>query len=383
VFSLWARSLVQMINCEVTANNDGGGLVGVHGLSIFEDDGSNFHHNTCLSAAVVSVTDQADVILEYSRFVANQAAGFGAVLSISAPTLLSWAVLQSLSVYFHFVVFSDNTVRAGSPTDTDLASGSGGAVAGLYTSSPFGLNVTVSFRYCNFTNNSADAFGGAVYAVIPMDFHGCRFTNNRARDGGGVAFALPAPLTSTSGTVLLADCTIEGNHACGRGGGLYTAFTVPNVRHWLVLDSNQADDSPVLTDAVCHNSSGGGIFFDRVAGPLNATFLGEGPVLYSHNYAPFGDDYASDATRVDFSFIPDDGADVVVYPGFAPSGGIAVSLYDRFGALMTTAQGLVVQMWSSCGTVPVRVPSEDTRAFLLARSRPRLPLPLLAVSDWL
>jgi predicted outer membrane repeat protein len=66
---------------------------------------------------------------------------------------------------------------------------------------------------CTFNNNTAVLSGGALFCDDDTDttFNGCQLNNNRAFVGGAIA---------TRGHVNLSNCTLIGNSATSRGGGV-------------------------------------------------------------------------------------------------------------------------------------------------------------------
>jgi len=123
----------------------------------------------------------------------------------------------------------------GGATDTNSASGYGGGVycgppgailsncvvvgnvafkgGGIYSAGGIGIELAATNFNCVFSNNIAYDSGGGGFAGT---YNNCLFVGNTAGSGGAVS-------THSSGKVALNHCTLYGNSASVRGGGVFAA----------------------------------------------------------------------------------------------------------------------------------------------------------------
>ena len=174
-------------------------------------------------------------------------------------------------------------------------SGRGGAM-GIFIDEPIkDTAVTMFINECNFTNNTAQAYGGAIYlssgglssghritlinsvfncnyatidgggfaqgstksgdfnittVFIPSHYHleNCNFTQNSAKYGGGVGFIVGLHRKRTTDTVSINNCIFDGNIGSTIGAALMiSSLTVPhlpeqdfpyNITNWYLISYN-------------------------------------------------------------------------------------------------------------------------------------------------
>ncbi len=147
--------------------------------------------------------------------------------------------------------------------------GTGSVGGGVYND----VDSTLSISDCTITGNSAQAFGGGVFASGPTQLNGCTISGNSSSEGGGV-YGAAARLTnctisgntagyngggienSSGGQVLLVNSTVIGNSAGHDGGGVYGPASLADC----TISGNKA------------GSNGGGLCNANTTG---STYLGE------------------------------------------------------------------------------------------------------------
>jgi len=96
-------------------------------------------------------------------------------------------------------------------TVSDGNGGNVGAAVVAYNNAP---STMISFRRCNFLNNTALTDGGAFYNILaPMTFDSCRFAGNTAGGVGGAMYTVLSNFTFN-------DCVFANNTA-PQGGAVY------------------------------------------------------------------------------------------------------------------------------------------------------------------
>ncbi|WP_296876590.1 right-handed parallel beta-helix repeat-containing protein, partial [uncultured Methanobrevibacter sp.] len=117
---------------------------------------------------------------------------------------------------------------------------------------------------CNFTDNSATYYGGAVYLSGTGNVTNCNFTGNTANNGGAIRMY--------SGTV--SNCNFTGNTATSQGGAIRFGST------GAVTNCNFVNDSA--------SSKGGAVYFLNTGTVANCTFVnnsatGDGGAVYFYS----------------------------------------------------------------------------------------------------
>ena len=163
-----------------------------------------------------------------------RASGNAGAMSIGYDETFSSTMIPTIMI--SDCKFISNSARANDciAVDTVLTSKQytqrGGAVACYFAA---GIQVTLGFERCSFTDNYAQDSGGGVYinlsgnigAVTNITFTECTFVNNEAIDGGGIetTFDLPHSVLMPSSLTVL-DCHFENN--MGRFGGGIKAIQI-------------------------------------------------------------------------------------------------------------------------------------------------------------
>jgi hypothetical protein len=112
-----------------------------------------------------------------------------------------------------------------------------------------GLNLHLTdtvVRNCIFTGNEATE-GGGLWCGGQGDavIENCVFENNQGKYGGGIM------LINSEPRITVRDCTIRGNHATFRGGGIYAYHVTATLENLLIVGNDSSD-------------KGGGIFFSSL-----------------------------------------------------------------------------------------------------------------------
>jgi len=130
--------------------------------------------------------------------------------SINNPTVIDGGLADRAVILDRVsgVVLDGFVIRGGS-AEGGGAEDSGGGLLGV------GLDNTVVVARCRFEDNTAAAFGGAMFLTdaSPLVL-GCLFSGNRAENGGAIA------LRGTSSPRIVS-CGFYRNQADGHGGGVY------------------------------------------------------------------------------------------------------------------------------------------------------------------
>ncbi len=173
----------------------------------------------------------------------------------------------------------------------NIAASTGGAAVNA-ASGTAALGLTL--RFCSFTNCTAGARGGAVYAGNGVDLlvQGCTFTGNEVRMVGTAAFggAVASLGNGVGGSLTVENSVFAGNRSMGPGGAIYAQDSDLVLRDTQVLDSRSA------WGATTNWSAGAGVFARRLmtdANPVLATiercrFAGNRGDLTVDNFAGDG-----------------------------------------------------------------------------------------------
>jgi predicted outer membrane repeat protein len=98
---------------------------------------------------------------------------------------------------------------------------------------------TLTLSGCNFSGNSADTYGGAIYSAAgPITASNCVFSNNSSARFGGAITAYNHPLS-------LSDCTFLDNTAWNGSGGAIEVATLNLTLSHCTLTGNSAHTSGV------------------------------------------------------------------------------------------------------------------------------------------
>ena len=249
-------SNILIANCAFEGNEAGtlGGAVGTIDSSITIDL-CRFTGNRCITSGGAVSNLGGDLQIRGSTFEDNESLSFadgGGAVSARGPvkSITGCAFRENRAQRGGAIeTFADPTVIANCDFENNSAVEFAGAIFARWT----GAGVTL--EDCNFTGNHCDGDGGAIVveeASVQVHAMRCAFESNSAGDDGGVvamqgglatfsectfrfnsagddggAFSAPI-MGSPVSEVVLADCTAEDNTAGDRGGAGYlwdTTFT--------------------------------------------------------------------------------------------------------------------------------------------------------------
>ena len=347
----------RIVNCRIVSNNGspssdvighGGGMLVLRGNPTLI--GCEFRQNTSTGhGGAVYILDNSQPTFDACLFQDNEAAWGGAITCTvsSSPTFTACQFIgnqaynvggglyirSSSSPTVDRCEFSEN-IQAGNPN-------AGGAGVTIYGSGNGGGPCNPIFTSCDFFNNTADGYGGAMHAAYSGNatIVDCQFLGNTAIAGGGAIAAVGNDEVPT--TVNVSGSLIDSNRTDGNGGGIDSRTST------IVID----DSVVTLNEA---GSSGGGCSFQSSEGSsiAQSTLCGNTPEQTSGLFQDLGGNMISetcDACSADFnSDGVVDGADfgtLLAVWGTCP--GCSEDLTGD-GAIDGADVGLFLSMWGVC-----------------------------------
>jgi hypothetical protein len=210
----------------VDTNSTGGGA-GINNRSALTVSGCVFTNNRVAAAVTNSyaagggILSRGPLTIQSSRFISNTVSGSGA-----AQTAYGGAIS---------VVFSNFTISQcvflGNSTDSPQPGYPDGG--GAIISSDSG-----TIQTSTFLGNRSERYGGAIlyfprFGSNLLAMHNCTFASNSAADGGAI--------NRFQGTCSLDSCTVFGNAATIRGGGLSSGAII--VRNSIIAGNTAGSDA--------------------------------------------------------------------------------------------------------------------------------------------
>ncbi len=259
---------IELVNCIITGNSarDGGGVsVYGHGTATLTD--SIFTGNSAYGAGGGLASGYSTVTLTDCTITGNTAAAGGGIQNLGGTLYLYDSTVSGNDANRGTVFFGeggfpygrgggidnfDGTLTArGSSLINNFASNSGGA---LDNQAVYFAPSTANLIDCTITGNSATNDGGGIingnYSTVTLSdsdlsgneaggdggglmndgfsgqarLYGSSISNNSAEDGGGIATigASTRYFGPIGAATSVTDCTISGNTAASRGGGVET-----------------------------------------------------------------------------------------------------------------------------------------------------------------
>ena len=191
---------------------------------VFDGNKSANHGGALYLTGTATYRDGAEGGDSASAFISNgSAADGGAICAYGTATLYG--------TYFNGNSSSGNGGAIACASELELNScefvgnntasteANGGA---LYLS-----GAVAEINACEFTDNSADYRGGAIYITgapenAAININGSNFEGNQAVNNGGAIYIIE---NGANSEVVTALCTFDGNEAAGNGGAIYLAGT--------------------------------------------------------------------------------------------------------------------------------------------------------------
>ena len=255
-------------------------------LSEFSDSGLRLFNNFNVTLKNLSIVNCSHQVIKY--FPENSALSL--VYRSSGHEISHVQIINSQFHYNSIKLLEEEKASEG-VLDTDYP-GRGGAL-GIFINEPIkDVAVNMIIDECNFTNNTADAYGGAIYltsnklssghnftminSVFDRNYAGisgggfaqgstksgdfnittvfisshyyldnCSFTQNSAQYGGGVSIIIALNRKRTTDTVSIDNCIFDGNIGSTIGAAvMISSLTVPhlpeqdfpyNITNWYLI----------------------------------------------------------------------------------------------------------------------------------------------------